>query len=73
MGRCGGLHVGDRDDQLAVGVEDRGVGPGRTVGAGDVLDALVATEDAVFLPGDAGLRRATIQDVLTFTLREAAR
>lgn len=40
---------------------------------GDVLDALVATEDAVFLPGNAGLRRATIQDVLTFTLREAAR
>lgn len=41
--------------------------------AGDVMEGLVDTEDALFLPKDSDLRRATIQDVLTFTLREAAR
>lgn len=40
---------------------------------GEVLEGLVDTEDALFLPKDSDLRRATIQDVLTFTLREAAR
>lgn len=41
--------------------------------SGEVLEALVDAEDSLFLPKDADLRRATIQDVLTFTLREAAR
>lgn len=40
---------------------------------GDVLDALVDTDDALLLPSNAEIRRATIQDVLTFTLREASR
>lgn len=45
-------------------------GPRRS---GDQLEALVRAEDAVALPGLSDLRRPTLQDVLTFTLREVAR
>lgn len=45
-------------------------GPRRS---GDQLEALVRAEDAVTLPGLSDLRRPTLQDVLTFTLREVSR
>lgn len=41
--------------------------------SGDHLEALVRAEDAVALAGLSDLRRPTLQDVLTFTLREASR
>lgn len=45
-------------------------GPRRS---GDQLEALVRAEDAVTLPELTDLRRPTLQDVLTFTLREVSR
>ncbi|MGO1227576.1 MAG: ABC transporter ATP-binding protein [Brachybacterium sp.] len=45
-------------------------GPRRS---GDQLEALVRAEDAVGLEGLTDLRRPTLQDVLTFTLREVSR
>ena len=41
--------------------------------SGERLEALVRVEDAVGLTGLTDLRRPTLQDVLTFTLREVAR
>lgn len=41
--------------------------------SGDHLEALARAEDAVALAGLSDLRRPTLQDVLTFTLREASR
>ncbi len=41
--------------------------------SGEQLEALVRAEDAVGLPGLTDLRRPTLQDVLTFTLREVSR
>lgn len=41
--------------------------------SGDEVEALVRTEDAVELPGLRDLRRPSLQDLLTFTLREVAR
>lgn len=41
--------------------------------SGDLLEALVRAEDAVGLDGLTDLRRPTLQDVLTFTLREVSR
>ncbi|MGO2558810.1 ABC transporter ATP-binding protein [Brachybacterium sp.] len=41
--------------------------------SGDQLEALVRAEDAVGLAGLTDLRRPTLQDVLTFTLREVSR
>lgn len=41
--------------------------------SGHHLEALVRAEDAVALDGLSALRRPTLQDVLTFTLREASR
>ena len=41
--------------------------------SGDQLEALVKAEDAVGLAGLTDLRRPTLQDVLTFTLREVSR
>ena len=41
--------------------------------SGDLLEALVRTEDAVGMAGLKDLRRPTLQDVLTFTLREVSR
>ncbi|GAA4529873.1 ABC transporter ATP-binding protein [Brachybacterium paraconglomeratum] len=41
--------------------------------SGDQLEALVRAEDAVGLDQLTDLRRATLQDILTFTLREVSR
>lgn len=41
--------------------------------SGELLEALVRAEDAVGLAGLTDLRRPTLQDVLTFTLREVSR
>ncbi|AXK44384.1 ATP-binding cassette domain-containing protein [Brachybacterium saurashtrense] len=41
--------------------------------SGDRLEGLMRAEDAVGLPSIVDLRRPTLQDVLTFTLREASR
>lgn len=41
--------------------------------SGELLEALVRAEDAVGLAGLMDLRRPTLQDVLTFTLREVSR
>lgn len=41
--------------------------------AGNRCEGLVLAEDAVGLPGLTDLRRPTLQDVLTFTLREVSR
>lgn len=41
--------------------------------SGDRVEALVRAEDAVGLAGLTDLRRPTLQDVLTFSLREASR
>lgn len=40
---------------------------------GDVVELLVRAEDAVELPGLRDLHRPTLQDLLTFTLREVTR
>lgn len=56
------------------------VGRGNAIGSlrgirpsGDQLEGLVGVEEAVTLPGLTDLRRPTLQDLLTFTLREASR
>ena len=41
--------------------------------SGDRLEGLLRAEDAVGLPGLVDLRRPTLQEVLTFTLREVSR
>ena len=41
--------------------------------SGDRLEGLLRAEDAVGLPGRVDLRRPTLQEVLTFTLREVSR
>lgn len=41
--------------------------------SGEMLEGLIGAEEAVALPGLTDLRRPTLQDLLTFTLREASR
>src|SRR5690606_16599990 len=59
------------------GLPSRGAEPAAALrGArrsGEHLEALVRAEDAVGLPRLMDLRRPTLQDVLTFTLREVSR